>query len=444
MSKKILLIGAGRSATVLVNYLLKQSEVYQTYVTVADIQIELAQSKVKNHPRARAISFSIEDDTAKEIIAAHDIVISLLPPALHSKAAVICLEYNKHLLTASYLTPELRAMDKEANEKKLLFMGEMGLDPGIDHMSAMDIIHRLQSESCEIISFKSSTGGLVAPESDNNPWNYKITWNPRNVVLAGHGMAQYIQDGHTKYLPYHRLFTQIEKIQLPGWGRFESYVNRDSLAYKSLYGLNGVDTLMRTTLRREGYCEAWNILLQLGLTDDTIILKNTSSLAYKDWLISYLPTSLKKKPEQRVAELFKLKSNNRILEKMRWMGLFSSEKIKLEQATAAQILQQLMEQKWVMKKNDKDMIVMVHDFIFKKKRKKYALRSSLVVKGINQLETAMAKTVGLPLGILAMMLVRSECKLTGVHLPVLKEIYEPVLKELKENGVSFSETQKEI
>ncbi len=444
MSKKILVIGAGRSATVLIKYLLKQSETHQTQVTVADIQLELAESKINQHPNATAIRFSIDDEHAADIISQHDIIISLLPPALHSKAAQLCIAHKKHLLTASYLTPELRVMNEIVKKNGLLFMGEMGLDPGIDHMSAMEIIHRLKDERADIISFKSSTGGLVAPESDDNPWNYKITWNPRNVVLAGQGTAQFVQEGHVKYLPYHRLFTQIEKIKLPGFGRFESYANRDSLAYESLYGLEGVDTLIRATLRREGYCEAWNVLLQLGLTDDSIVIQNTSSLTYSDWLTSYLPTSNEKKIENRIAKLFKLKPKSHVIEKMRWMGLFSNEKIKLQEATAAQILQQLMEQKWVMKKRDKDMIVMVHDFVFKKNKTKYALRSSLVVIGNNTLETAMAKTVGLPLGILAMILVRNECKLTGVHLPVIKEVYEPVLQELQQYGIRFTESISKV
>jgi saccharopine dehydrogenase (NADP+, L-glutamate forming) len=258
-------------------------------------------------------------------------------------------------------------------------------------------------------------------------------------VLAGQGIAQFIQDGHVKYLPYHRLFTQTEKIKLPGYGRFESYANRDSLAYENLYGLEGIDTLIRATLRREGFCEAWNVLLQLGLTDDSINIQDASSLTYKNWLTSYLPASDEKKIEKRVAKLFRLKEKSHVLDKMRWMGLFSNEKIKLSQATAAQILQQLMEQKWVMKKHDKDMIVMVHDFVYKKKKIRYALRSSLVVIGSDTLETAMARTVGLPLGILAMMLVRNECRLAGVHLPVMKEVYEPVLNELKQFGISFNE-----
>jgi saccharopine dehydrogenase-like NADP-dependent oxidoreductase len=444
MSKHILVIGAGRSATVLIRYLLDQAEQHNTEITVADLQPELAASKVNGHPRGHAIGFSINAPDAAEIIARHDVVISLLPPALHTEVARHCLNSKKHLLTASYLSPELRTMNEEVKKQGLLFMGEMGLDPGIDHMSAMEIIHRIKDEGATIESFKSSTGGLVAPESDDNPWNYKITWNPRNVVMAGQGTAQFIQDGQVKYLPYHRLFTQTEKIKLPGYGRFEAYANRDSLAYESLYGLDGIDTLIRATLRREGYCAAWNILLQLGLTDDQIKIPDASTRSYKEWLKSYLPPSGKKSAEARVAELFRLGDQSPILKKMKWMGLFSNEKIKLNEPTAAQILQQLMEQKWVMKKKDKDMIVMVHDFMIRKKKHKYALRSALVVVGDNSLDTAMAKTVGLPLGVLAMMLVRNECRLTGIHLPVMKEVYKPVLKELTQYRIVFTEKLRTV
>lgn len=439
MAGNILVLGAGRSSSVLIQYLLRQSEKYNTRITVADVQLDLAQQKTNHHPNADAIAFSIEDANASEIIARHDIVISLLPPTLHGKAAQYCLQQQKHLLTASYVNDEMRGLHEEAVRKDILIMGEMGLDPGIDHMSAMQIIHRLKKEGKQIISFKSSTGGLVAPESDDNPWNYKITWNPRNVVLAGQGLAQYKEGGHLKYLPYHRLFTQTEKIKLPKWGKFEAYANRDSLSYERLYELDGIDTLVRATLRREGYCEAWNILVQLGLTDDTVTIKNADSLTYRDWLASYLPESKEKNIEKRLASFFKLKASSHILTKLKWMGLFSKEFIPFKQTTAARILQHLMEQKWVMKKNDRDMIVMVHDFIYKGKFRKQHLRSSLVVLGDNNIETAMAKTVGLPLGILAMMLVRNECTLRGVHIPVMPEVYEPVLKELEEYGISFHE-----
>jgi saccharopine dehydrogenase (NADP+, L-glutamate forming) len=263
-------------------------------------------------------------------------------------------------------------------------------------------------------------------------------------VLAGQGVAQYKEGGRIKYLPYHRLFAQTEKIKLPEWGTFEAYANRDSLSYEHIYGLDGIKTLIRATLRREGFCRAWNVLVQLGLTDDTTVIHHADNYTYRDWLSSYLSESKEINIEKRVAAACNLKLSGAVMEKLKWLGLFSKDKIEIKEGTAAQILQHLIEKKWVMKKKDKDMIVMVHDFIYKRKSKAYKLRSSLVVVGDNAVDTAMAKTVGLPLGMLAMRLVRGECKLRGVHIPVMPEVYDPVLKELRQYGISFLEVENSI
>jgi saccharopine dehydrogenase-like NADP-dependent oxidoreductase len=440
----ILVLGAGRSSGALIDYLSKKSGEHSLQVTVADANEEQAKEKVKNKPNTKAIVFNIEgEDKAADIISKHDIVISMLPPAMHDKVAAHCLKLRKHLITASYISPAIKAMEDEVKSAGILFMGEMGLDPGIDHMSAMQLIHLLKEKGVEIISFKSSTGGLVAPESDDNPWHYKISWNPRNVVLAGQGAAQYLEDGKIKYIPYNRLFLQTTKIKLKSVGTFESYANRDSLSYRNIYGLENIPNLLRATLRYEGYCKSWNALVQLGLTDDTYKVHIDSSFTYHDWIASYLPSSTKPL-ERRVATFFDLKKSDKTIKDIKWLGLFDKKKIRLKEGTPAQITQDVIEGKWKMKSHDKDMVVMVHEFVYAMKKKRYRLESSLVVKGTDMAHTAMAKTVGLPLGMMAILLVTGKCELSGVHIPVMKEVYTPVLKELEEYGVIFDESVREI
>lgn len=440
---KILVLGAGRSSSVLIDYLLKKSIRNNFKVTVADISLKAAEEKINNHINGSSIEFSIENDKdAKKVISEHDIIISLLPPAMHDKVLVHCIDKKKHLLTASYINENFKSYHDKAIENDLLIMGEMGLDPGIDHMSAMKIIHELKDKNASIISFKSSTGGLVAPESDTNPWHYKVTWNPRNVVLAGSSTAQYLENNKVKYLPYNRIFTTIEKIKLKGYGIFESYANRDSLSYEDLYELHGIPTLLRATLRRENYCASWNVLVQLGLTDDTYKVNNANKLTYKEWLNSYLPVSKEKNIEKSLSKFMKVKSSDISIKNIKWLGLLSDYKIPFQTATPAQIIQDLIEKKWKMEITDHDMIVMVHEFIYKLKNKKYKLTSSLIVKGENQIHTAMAKTVGLPLGMLAIRVLNNTIKQRGVLIPVMKEVYTSILTELAEEGIIFNEEIK--
>jgi len=326
-------------------------------------------------------------------------------------------------------------------------MYEMGLDPGIDHMSAMKMIHQIQQEGGTISSFKSGTGGLVAPDSDDNPWHYKVTWNPRNVVLAGQGTTQYLENGMKKFVPYHRLFKTTEKFKIDGLGKFESYPNRDSLQYISKYGLNGVKTILRTTLRKEGFCEAWNALIQLGLTDDSYIIENSNRITYGQWLSSYLPEKKKhhnKSIKDRTSKFLECEKKDKLVGRLEWLGLFNDEMIPLDNATPAQILQDLIEKKWMIKESDNDMIVMRHEIEYSTVVREDSNHdqkriSTLVIKGENAVHTAMAKTVGLPMGIMAKLLLKEEVFLTGVHIPVMSQVYVPVLKELEELGVKFNE-----
>jgi len=440
--KNILILGAGRSSASLIAYLLRQSQQQGWQITVADYSEENARERVKGYANARAIAFDVANETQKEEeISKADLVISMLPPAHHLTVAETCLEQGKHLLTASYASQEILALDERAKKATIIILMECGLDPGIDHLSAVKEIHKLKEKGGIIKSFSSYTGGLVAPEYDNNPWNYKVSWNPRNVVLAGQGTVKYLQDGRYNYIPYYKLFSRTNKIVVNGYGEFEGYANRDSLKYRSVYGLEEASTFIRGTLRRPGYCQAWDVFVQLGMTDDSYLLENSLALTYKDFIASYLPTS--DKPIKECLRDY-LNVSDATLHKLEWLGIFSDEKIGERNVTPAQVLQKLIEQKWKLEKGDKDMIVMQHKFGYELQGIQKELTASLVVIGEDSVYTAMAKTVGLPLGIAAKLILQGKIALTGVQLPVVKELYEPILTELEEYGIVFKTEEKEV
>ncbi len=441
--RSIFIIGAGRSSSSLITYLLQHAKSENWKVKVGDVSIEIAKQKVHQHTFGEAILFDInnEEQRQKEIESS-DLVISMLPATMHGKVAQDCVHFKKNLVTASYVSDEMRALDKAAKDSGIVLLNEIGLDPGIDHMSAMQIIDRLKANGADINLFKSYCGGLVAPESNDNPWGYKFSWNPRNVVLAGQSTAQYIQNSAYKYIPYNRLFTQIENIEVSGLGNFDGYANRDSLAYRQPYGLENIATLLRGTLRMTGYCKAWNVFVKLGLTDDTYRLENVKGMTYRDLIESYLPFG-KKSTEEKLIEFMGNEFDSETLKKLTWLGILGAEAIELESGSPAQLLQHLLEKKWLLQPNDKDMIVMQHQFEYTLRgqsvRKK--IYSTLVVKGDDSNHTAMAKTVGLPMAIAARKILNREIKLSGVQIPVLKEIYEPVLHELEIQGIRFTETE---
>jgi saccharopine dehydrogenase-like NADP-dependent oxidoreductase len=440
--RNILVLGAGLSSSALIKYLLDNSQQENWNVTVADFSLESPKAKTKNHPNSNPIYFNVKNEIQRaEEIKKADIVISLLPPGLHFLAAVDCIRFKKNLITASYVSAEIKKLEKDATSAGILLLNEMGLDPGIDHMSAMQIIHRLKSENAELLSFKSYTGGLVAPEFNDNPWRYKFTWNPRNVILAGQGMAKYIQHGKYRYIPYSRLFKQIENIEVEGLGIFDGYANRDSLAYRHHYQIENIPTILRGTLRNQGFCEAWNVFVQLGLTDDSFVIENSSELTYAQFVEAFIPwRNSEKTLKSKVAEFCGMDESSEVIKKIEWTGIFNDVKINLDNATPAQILQDLLQRKWLLKKEDKDMIVMQHEFEFLSvQSQKRKIISSLIVKGDDGEHTAMAKTVGLPMAIAARLMLNGKINLTGVKIPVMPKIYQPVLNELKSFGITFRE-----
>ena len=422
--KKILLFGAGKSATVLISYLINEATNCNWTITIADVDRELILLKTDHSPVCEAIGMDITNDEKRgKLIEQASIVISMMPPALHFLIAKDCVEYGKNLLTASYLDSAVKSLETEINNKQLLFICEMGLDPGIDHMSAMKIMDEIKAKGGKITSFKSHCGGLVAPESDDNPLHYKVSWNPRNIVLAGKTGAEYKINNEIIQKKYADLFSKCNQVNIDGAGNFATYPNRDSLSYLPIYKLEDIPTFIRTTLRHPNFCKAWEAIVKSDLTNDTIIL-NTNELSYVKWSAATHPFI---NQENKGALLF--------------LGLFDNTLVPSSAKTSADIMQFIVETKLVMKSTDKDMIVMLHEISYQILEKETNIESSLIVIGENNLYTAMAKTVGLPLGIAAKLILNSTIQLTGLHIPTVKEIYDPVLKELANYGIAFNEHQ---
>ncbi len=444
--KHIFLIGAGRSATTLIHYLLHHAEQCNWHLTVGDISLPLAQHKVGVHPQGKAIAFDVFNaEERRAQVAKADIVISMLPAHLHMEVARDCVDLGKHLTTASYISKDMRLLHDAAVAKGLTLLNEVGLDPGIDHLSAMHLLDGIRAQGAHIEHFESFCGGLVAPESDDNPWNYKFTWNPRNVVLAGQGGAvKFLHNGKFKYIPYHKVFRRTEAIAIEGYGKFEGYANRDSLSYREAYGLQDVRTIYRGTLRRPGFSRAWNAFVELGATDDSYILEGSEHMTHRDFINSFLAYSVRDSVELKLAHYLKLDQDDDLMNKLEWLGIFSHEPVGLKDATPAQILQSILEKKWTIRPSDKDMIVMWHKVGYLLNGQKTVTESSMVVIGDDPENTAMAKTVGLPLAIATRMILEGRITERGVLLPISPNIYGPVLEELALNGLSFTEKTYEV
>lgn len=440
--RTILIIGAGRSATSLIKYLLDKSEKENLFITIGDISEENAQKFTQGHPNAKGILLDVfNQEQRQECIKNADIVISMLPARFHMEAAKDCLAFGKHLVTASYVSEEMQALDAEAKAKGLVFMNEIGVDPGIDHMSAMQVIDRIRDGGGKILLFESFTGGLIAPESDDNLWHYKFTWNPRNVVVAGQGgAAEFIQEGTNKYIPYHKLFRRTEFLDVEGYGRFEAYANRNSLHYQNIYGLEDILTLYRGTIRRVGFSKAWNMFVQLGMTDDSYTIPNSENLSYGEFVNLFLPYSPTDSVKLKTRYTLKIDQDDLMWYKLLELDIFNAEKkIGIPNASPAKALQKILMDKWTLKEDDKDMLVMYHKFGYELNGKKKQIDSKMVLIGEDQTYTAMAKTVGLPVAMAALRILNKEITTPGVQIPITKEIYEPILKELETYGIIFKE-----
>jgi len=446
--KQVLIIGAGRSSTYLIDYLLQFAPQQHWTISIADLQLDWAQKRAGGHPNARAIAFNLDDATQLSAeIAQADVVISLAPADKHIQVAQVCLEHKKSLFTASYISPTMQAMAAEVEAAGILFMNELGCDPGIDHMSALALLHEIRQEGGQITAFSSYAGGLIAPASDNQPWHYKFSWNPRNVVLAGEpGPARYLANGVIRYIPYFRLFREKSVLDIPGFGPLEAYANRDSLPYIAQYGLDGIPSILRGTLRYPTYCDAWHVFAWLGMTNENLPFTNCTQLKYRDFLLAFLyPDEAPTVRESFVNTLTNQLGYNSfqiadLLEKFDYLEFFGGRCFIQENGNAASLLQEILEEKWRLGDNDKDLVVMHHIVHYTLNQKPKMRTSTLLLEGADNFHTAMAKTVGLPLAIAVRHYLEGKIHLKGVHIPIQPEIYLPILKELGQYGIQFKES----
>ncbi len=434
MGQKILIIGAGKSATVLIQYLQQKAVENDWYILLADGDEAIAKNKWNNAPNGTALGIDIQNDLDRQnLVQKADIVVSMMPAQLHFLVAKDCLQYGKPLFTASYVDDNMRSIAAAIEAKQLLFLCEMGLDPGIDHMSAMAIIDEIHEKGGKITSFKSHCGGLVAPESDDNPWHYKISWNPRNIILAGKAGAIYLENGATVSKNYPEIFDQTPVVDLPGIGHLAYYPNRNSLSYIDTYHLHGVKDFVRTTLRYPAFCTGWNAIVQLHLTDETVfdLAPNTT---VQNWFANHIQHN----GLEQILDKFTQDAT--IKEQLEFIGLYESITIPAQFNSNANILQWLLEGKWKLEATDKDLVVMLHEIEYSIGTRQFKLDSSLVLTGDDAINTAMATTVGLPLAMGVCAYLKGEIKMTGLHIPIDARIYQPILKSLAEEGIVFQET----
>lgn len=443
--KNILIIGAGLSTYNLVEYLKTQASNRNWKIVIADKSLETAMARANSHPNVTAVALDVSDDEHRtKLILDADVVVSMLPAHMHVVVAKDCISQNKHMVTASYISKEMEALNAEAIFAGSIIINEIGLDPGIDHLSAKKVLDKIKAEGGKMLIFESFTGGLVAPESDTNPWNYKFTWNPRNVVLAGSGGAvKFKQEGLYKYIPYHQLFRRTEPIYIDGYGSFEGYANRDSLSYRDVYGLEDIPTIFRGTLRKPGFSRSWDVFVKLGMTDDSYSLENTENMTHRDFTNTFLAYNPDDSVELKLKYYLNIPQDSDLMSKLEWLGMFSTKKVGIKDASPAKILQHILEQKWSLEPEDKDMIVMYHKFGYEINGERKMIESSMVTKGNSQQDTAMARTVGLPVAIAVKQILTGNISTAGVQIPISKEIYEPMLKELEEFGIKFIEKEIE-
>lgn len=443
----ILIIGAGRSSNVIIQYLLNTAKKFNWFVTVADAQPQLAIDKVNGHPNGRGTWLDVrKPGDRKDLIMRADVVVSLLPPSLHYRLAKDCNKYNKYLVCASYVMRNMWRLNPQVIDAELNFLSQEGIDAGIEPMASLKLVNDIRAKGGKIISLRTYAGGVMAPGSVNNPWDYRLSWNPRNIVLAGQGTTQYIIKGKYKFLPYSRLFQHYRKVEIPEIGTFDSFANRDSLLFRKEFGLDNIPTLKRSTLRSEGFCDAWNALVELGMTDSNFPILELDKMTYRDlfeaYLIGYQEGNMSLK--DRVAVVLGEENNSPIMQKLDWLGLFDRRKIRMSSASPAQILQDLLEKKMQLQKGDKDMVINMNVLKYQLKGKKYRVHSTMKLEGDVNGDTAMSKYIGLPIGIMVKMIMRGQITSKGVSTQARPEVYTRILEELKEHGIVFTNRLEEV
>lgn len=432
---KIYVLGAGKSSYYLLAYLTKYEKDHQRVLTVLDIQVE--EEMKKTFPEINFLEADLYSEASIENFKNAKVVVSFLPANFHHKAAELCLEHHCHLVTASYATEKMSSYSDLAEKKGLCFMMEMGLDPGIDHMSAMQMTQRIKEAGYTITSFKSYCGALIAKESDDNPWHYKFTWNPMNVVLAGQSVAGYIEGGKRKFLSASNVFEEVSTIKTPQ-GDFDGYYNRDSISYTEKYNLLNCDSFVRGTLRGKGFCEAWKVLLDLGFTDNGTDI-NVVGLSVREVFLSFIL-------KRNLKDDFWLSIKNQVGEYsentqkcLEYLEIDSNSVLPISQVTPAEYLLAILKEKWKLKEGDKDRVVLFHEVIGTKDGNSKTFKAVLDLNGEDEHKTAIAKTVSLPAAIGATLLVEDKIKLRGVQIPTHPDIYKPVLDQLAELGIKLQE-----
>jgi saccharopine dehydrogenase-like NADP-dependent oxidoreductase len=447
MNKHILLLGAGRSSAGFIDYTAKWTRDSNTLFTILDTDNEALLQKTRAYPHIQTLCIPSEDALThiENAIYKADIVISLLPVNFHPPVASICLRLGKHFATASYVGPEIQAMADEIIQKKLCFLFEMGVDPGIDHMTAMQLIYSREHKYIEPLSFESYTGALMTKETlKNNPWNYLFSWNPRNVVIAGQGeMSVYWQHNNAVLTPYHRLFAHTKALAIPQNGTFEAYPNRNSLPYISYYGLDNIPTLIRGTLRYPVFCDAWNILVQLGATNDQTIIDWGQKCSAQSFWNSFVPNPKVYENKEKLSQFLHLKIDEKMWEAFVILLHANADTLLEGRKTPAQQLESLLLPLWQMKADDKDMVLMYHRLVYKSKNTCYLAEGIMKLEGENKEKTAISDTVGLPLAIGTRLLFEDKFTLAGIHRPTHPDLYQPILKELTQYGITMHIFEKE-
>jgi saccharopine dehydrogenase (NADP+, L-glutamate forming)/spermidine synthase len=441
--KKVLLLGAGLVAKPLVQYLLKKG----FSVTVASRTLSKAEALLDGHPHGQAKAWTVADKPGlRELVRETDLAVSLLPATYHVLAAQECISQKKLMVTTSYVSPAMRALDAQAKAAGVLILNEIGVDPGIDHMSAMKIIDRVKGDGGQVVSFRSYCGGLPAPEANTNPWGYKFSWSPRGVLVAGKNSARYLKDGKEVNIPAPELFANMHLLDVPGLGELEAYPNRDSMGYMDLYGLRGAKTVFRGTLRYPGWCAVLVKVANSGLLDEQE--RDFKGMAFKAFTAAVVTQGKPGTVKGDVAAKFDVPADAPVIKWLEWLGLFSDEKLPIEKGGAIDVMAARMVEKMSYGKGERDLLVMHHEFIveYPKPGKSEKITSTLIDFGIPGGDSSMARTVSLPAAIAARLILEGKIKGTGVHIPVKPAIYEPILKELAdmENGIHFQETRTKL
>ncbi len=447
--KHILVLGAGQSAPYLIHWLLGQARANDWFITVADRDIKAASRHVQGHDRGLGIQLDITDsDMRRTQIAKADIVVNMMAPKFQHLIAWDCLNHSTHMVSVSYRDQTIRDLCPDAQRKGILILNEIGLDPGIDHMSSMSLIDKIRGQNGVITSFISYGSGIPAPESDQNPLKYVITWNPRNVVMAGEHGAQYLIDGKIKILPWHRVFQHSWPVYVEGLGRMEAYPNRDSLSYMKTFGLDEVSTMVRGTLRYPGWSETWLQIVRLGLPNETLRIPNLPQRSFREITEMFIPRHVSGATlESRVANYLNISQTGKIMENLSWLGLFDEQPCGVRGETSAEAMISLLQRKLPLGKDMQDMVVIVHEIIVRYPDRNDELEktvSTLLYTGEKNGFTAMAKSVGLPAALAVKLLLTDELPLLGCHIPTHAAIYRPILRELEKAGFHFIEKSTPI